>query len=86
MSSKEQLSYTDGTPAMKIVTKRLDGAGNRTSEVYPDAGGGAGGGGGGTGARSLVNNYNAISQLTSTTDGTNTLASYAMTRVRRLPQ
>ena len=61
----ETQSYVGGTAYSKTVSKTYDANGNRLTEVYP------------AGANlSLTNAYNTINQLTSISDGTNTLASF----------
>ena len=70
--ASETQTYTGATGYPLTVTKGYDSRGNVIAEGYP------------AGANlSLTLSYNAISQLTSITDGTNSIASYAHVGLRR---
>jgi len=70
--AEETQSYVGMTAYPQTYSKTYDSRGNLAQEAYP------------TGAAlSLQHSYNAINQLTSVTDGTNTIASYTYVGLRR---
>jgi YD repeat-containing protein len=68
----ETQSYVGMTAYAKTVTKTYDAAGNRATEAYPSGSG-----------LSLAYTWNDIDNLSSISDGTNTIASDAWIGVRR---
>ena len=69
---EEEQSYWGGTAFAKTVKKTYDAGGNRKTEVYP------------AGANLTLNfTYDSINQLSTMTDGTNTIASYTYIGLRK---
>jgi len=67
---EEKQSYVGGSAYLKTVTRTYDAVGNKITELYPSS-------------LDLDYTWNDVSRLSTVTDGTNTIASYAYIGVRR---